>query len=132
MSIGSHYYSQVATKILSLRPVISFINKSIREVSCTVQLLNSTMDIVTVKNKFQIVIPQHIREQVHIEVGDFLEAGVADGKITFTPKSLVDRHLAEGLEDARKGRTHGPYETVEKAIAALDARAKRRARKRRP
>ena len=33
------------------------------------------MDIVTVKNKFQIVIPQHIREQVHIEVGDFLEAG---------------------------------------------------------
>jgi len=90
------------------------------------------MDIVTVKNKFQIVIPQHIREQVHIEVGDFLEAGVVDGKITFTPKSLVDRHLAEGLEDARKGRTHGPYETVEKAIAALDAKAKRRARKRRP
>ena len=89
------------------------------------------MDIVTVKNKFQIVIPQHVRELVHIEIGDFLEAGVEDGKITFTPKSLVDRHLAEGLEDARKGRTHGPYESAEAAIAALDARAKGHAKKRR-
>ena len=46
------------------------------------------MEIVTVKNKFQIVIPQHIRERVRIEVGDILEAGFEDGKITFTPKSL--------------------------------------------
>jgi AbrB family looped-hinge helix DNA binding protein len=64
------------------------------------------MEVVTVKAKFQIVIPHHIREQVHIEIGDLLEAGVEDGKITFTPKSLIDRHLAEGLEDIRKGRTH--------------------------
>jgi AbrB family looped-hinge helix DNA binding protein len=89
------------------------------------------MDIVTVKNKFQIVIPQHVRELVHIEIGDFLEAGVEDGKIIFTPKSLVDRHLAEGLEDARKGRTHGPYASAEAAIAALDARAKGHTKKRR-
>jgi AbrB family looped-hinge helix DNA binding protein len=88
------------------------------------------MDIVTVKNKFQIVIPQHVREQIHIEVGDFLEADVEDGKITFTPKSLVDRHLAEGLEDARQGRTHGPYASADAAIAALDARAKVHAKKR--
>src|ERR1700682_5588852 len=85
------------------------------------------MDIVTVKNKFQIVIPQHVREQVRVEIGDILEAGVENGKITFTPKSLVDRHLAEGLEDARKGRTHGPYATgqgARKAIA-LPARQSR-------
>ncbi|HUD98579.1 MAG TPA: AbrB/MazE/SpoVT family DNA-binding domain-containing protein [Bryobacteraceae bacterium] len=89
------------------------------------------MDIVTVKNKFQIVIPQHVRERAHIEIGDLLEAGVENGKITFTPKSLVDRHLAEGLEDMRKGRTHGPYAGADAAIAALDARAKRQAKKRR-
>jgi AbrB family looped-hinge helix DNA binding protein len=83
------------------------------------------MDIVTVKTKFQIVIPQHIREQVHVEIGDALEANVEDGKITFTPKSLIDRHLAEGLEDIRKGRTHGPYDSAAAAIKALDARAKR-------
>jgi AbrB family looped-hinge helix DNA binding protein len=88
------------------------------------------MNIVTVKNKFQIVIPQHVREQVHIEVGDVLEADVEGGKIIFTPKSLIDRHLAEGLEDARKGRTHGPYSSADEAIAALDARAKRHTKKR--
>jgi AbrB family looped-hinge helix DNA binding protein len=90
------------------------------------------MDIVTVKNKFQIVIPQHVREQVHIEIGDILEADVEDGKITFTPKRLIDRHLAEGLEDARKGRTNGPYNNADEAIAALDARAKRHVKKRKP
>jgi AbrB family looped-hinge helix DNA binding protein len=90
------------------------------------------MDIVTVKQKFQIVIPQHIREQVHIEIGDFLEAGVENGKITFTPKSLIDRHLAEGLKDAREGRTHGPYSSARDAISALDSRAKRYAKKRKP
>src|ERR1700756_3186211 len=90
-----------------------------------------SMDIVTVKNKFQIVVPQHVREQVHIEIGDFLEAGVEDGKITFTPKTLIDRHLAEGLEDLKRGRTHGPYANTAEAIRALERRAKRR-KKRRP
>jgi len=89
------------------------------------------MDIVTVKNKFQIVIPQHVRELAHIKIGDLLEAGVEDGKITFTPKSLVDRHIAEGLEDARKGRTHGPYASADDAVAALEARARHHAKKRR-
>jgi hypothetical protein len=41
-----------------------------------------------------------------------------------TPKSLIDRHLAEGLEDIRKGRTHGPYDSAVAAIKALDARTK--------
>ena len=88
------------------------------------------MDIVTVKNKFQIVIPQHIRELVRIEIGDILEAAVEGGKITFTPKTLVDRHLAEGLEDVRTGRTHGPYDTADAAIAAVESRAKGRFKKR--
>ncbi len=90
------------------------------------------MGIVAVKNKFQIVIPQHIREQVRVEIGDLLEASVEDGKITFTPKSLIDRHLAEGLEDLRRGRTHGPYSNEKDAIKALEKRAKRHAKKRRP
>jgi len=43
----------------------------------------------------------------------------------------VDRHLAEGLEDAKNGRTHGPYDTSEAAISALESRAKNRVKKRR-
>jgi AbrB family looped-hinge helix DNA binding protein len=89
------------------------------------------MDIVTVKTKFQIVIPQRIREEVGVDIGDLLEAGVENGKITFTPKTLIDRHHAEGLDDLKRGRTYGPYATVEEAIAALEARANRRVKKRR-
>ena len=89
------------------------------------------MEIVAVKNKFQIVIPQHIREQVQVEIGDLLEAKVENGKITFTPKSLIDRHLAEALDDVKHGRTHGPYTSARDAIKALETRAKRRAKKRR-
>ena len=76
------------------------------------------------------MIPQHVREQMHVEIGDFLEAGVENGKIKFTPKSLVDRHLAEGLEDVRQGRTHGPYASAGHAITALNARAKAHVKKR--
>ena len=90
------------------------------------------MEIVTVKNKFQIVIPQHIREQVHLEVGDLLEAGIEDGKITFTPKSLIDRRLAEALSDLKQGRTHGPYRNAADAIKALERRAGRQVKQRKP
>ena len=41
-----------------------------------------------------------------------------------TPKSLVNRHLAEGLRDLQEGKTHGPYETAVEAIAALEENAK--------
>ena len=90
------------------------------------------MDIVAVKNKFQIVLPQHIRKQIPLEIGDLLEAAVEDGKITLTPKSLVDRRLEEGLEDTKQGRAHGPYASVRNAIQALETRARPHAKKRRP
>jgi AbrB family looped-hinge helix DNA binding protein len=80
------------------------------------------VELVTVKTKFQIVIPQSIREQMRVGVGDLLEASVEDGKITFTPKSVVDRHVAEGLADLAAGRSHGPYETAGEAIAAVEKR----------
>lgn len=88
------------------------------------------MGVVAVKNKFQIVIPQNIRKQIRVEVGDLLEAGVEGGRITLTPKSLIDRHVAEGLEDLRQGRTHGPYSSAEDAIRALEARSKRQPKRR--
>jgi hypothetical protein len=59
---------------------------------------------------------------MHVEIGDLLEADVNDGKI-FAPKSLIDQYLKQGLEHARKGRTHGPYGRAKEAIAALDLRA---------
>jgi AbrB family looped-hinge helix DNA binding protein len=80
------------------------------------------MALVAVKNKYQVVIPQDVRERIGLNVGDLLEARLERGKITFTPKSLVDRGIAEGLEDIKKGRVHGPYRSVPEAMKAFQER----------
>ena len=80
------------------------------------------MSIVTVKNKYQVVIPRAVRERIGVAVGDILEAKVERGRITLTPKSLVDRAIAEGLEDVRKGRVRGPFGTVDEMIDSLKGR----------
>jgi AbrB family looped-hinge helix DNA binding protein len=87
------------------------------------------MSIVTVKNKFQVVIPQGVREQIGVAVGDLFEAKVERGKITLTPKSVVDRAIAEGLEDVRKGSVRGPFNTVDEMIDSLKWRKRRTIRK---
>jgi len=83
------------------------------------------MSFVTVKNKYQIVIPAKVRKQVRIQIGDLLEAKAERGKITFTPQSVVDQGIAESLEDFKKGRFYGPFATAEEMIASLHAHAKK-------
>ena len=80
--------------------------------------------LVRVKEKFQVTLPNELRRQAKLSVGDFLEIGIdRGGVITLTPKSLIDRHIAEGLADVKAGRMHGPYHSANEAIAALDKRA---------
>jgi AbrB family looped-hinge helix DNA binding protein len=87
------------------------------------------MAIVTVKNKYQVVIPRSVRDKVAVNVGDLFEANVEKGKITLTPKSLVDRRIAEGLVDIKKGREYGPYSSAEEAMAAFQKRAVKAAKR---
>jgi AbrB family looped-hinge helix DNA binding protein len=56
---------------------------------------------VTVQNKFQVVIPQAIREKLGISPGDVLEAKVERGRITYTPKTVIDRIPAGKAERER-------------------------------
>lgn len=83
------------------------------------------MPIVTVKNKYQVVIPAKVRERIGIKVGDLLEAKAERGKVTFTPKSVIDRGIAESLEDFKKGRAYGPFDTAEEMIASLHHQARK-------
>jgi bifunctional DNA-binding transcriptional regulator/antitoxin component of YhaV-PrlF toxin-antitoxin module len=69
--------------------------------------------------------PLRVREQVGVSVGDVLEAKVERGKITLTPKPVVDRAIAEGLEDVRKGWVRGPFKTVDETIDSLKGRKRR-------
>ena len=89
------------------------------------------MPLVRVKIKGQATISTRSREQAGLNVGDLLEAKLEkSGKITLTPKSLIDRHLEEGLEDIRKGRTYGPFDTAEEMIASLKGNIRERAKTR--
>jgi AbrB family looped-hinge helix DNA binding protein len=82
------------------------------------------MPLVKVRTKYQVTLPEALRRQVRLGVGDLLEAKVEKGKITLTPKSLIDRDIAEGLEDFKRGRFIGPFKTAREGIRALRRAAK--------
>ena len=95
------------------------------------------MPLVKVKNKYQVTLPTAVRQRAGVGVGDLLEAQVEKGKITFTPTAVVDRdeytpaqrraidrEIAKGLEDIKKGRTYGPFNTVEDMAASIERNIK--------
>ncbi len=66
--------------------------------------------------------------------GDDLEVKLQKGRVVLTPKTLVDkdveRRLAEGLEDIRRGRVYGPFRSANAMIRSLRQRSKRRSKTR--
>ncbi len=83
------------------------------------------MSIVKVKTKGQVTLPTAIREQAGLNVGDLLEARIEQGNIVLRPQTLVDRHIAESIEQIRKGDYYGPFETVEEMLESLHKNSKR-------
>ncbi len=75
------------------------------------------MRLVMIKQKYQVTIPAKIREQLHLEEGELLEATTKGGALVLTPKAVLNRAdveaaIAEGLEDKRKGRTTAPFKNA--------------------
>ena len=64
--------------------------------------------------------PEEDPRQARTRPGDYLEVEVERGKVVMTPRTLVDRQLekrlAEGLEDFRVGRSHGPFDSAKEAV----------------
>jgi len=60
-----------------------------------------------------------MRHRVGLHVGDLLEARVERGKITLTPKSILDRRIARSIEDIKEGRAYGPFDSAEEMIRSL-------------
>ena len=87
------------------------------------------MALVKVRTKYQVTLPTAVCEQANLDVGDMLEARVEKGRITLTPKSLIDRRIAEGLEDIKRGREYGPYSSVAEAMAAFEKRGLKAAKR---
>jgi AbrB family looped-hinge helix DNA binding protein len=85
----------------------------------------SAVTLVKVKEKYQVTLPSSVRRKAGLAVGDLLEAKVQGGKITLTPKSIVDRELALALEDVKKGRVYGPFSSAKDMIRSLHQETKR-------
>jgi AbrB family looped-hinge helix DNA binding protein len=83
------------------------------------------MAIVTVKNKYQVVIPQHVRDEIGVAIGDVFEAKAEKGRIVFEPKSIVDRGIGESMAEFKAGHAFGPFATHKGFLGALHKEAKR-------
>ncbi|MCK4394551.1 AbrB/MazE/SpoVT family DNA-binding domain-containing protein [Candidatus Bipolaricaulota bacterium] len=89
------------------------------------------MSVVKVMQRRQVVIPKELFDKLHLEVGDYLEVKLDEGKLVYVPKKLVDRDewyfSAEGqktisaaLEDLKAGRSK-EFESVDDLIEELDS-----------
>ncbi|MBI4216366.1 MAG: AbrB/MazE/SpoVT family DNA-binding domain-containing protein [Chloroflexi bacterium] len=51
-------------------------------------------ELIQVRRKAQVTLPQSVRRALKIEEGDFLEVRVKDGEIVLRVKKLVDKEQA--------------------------------------
>ena len=97
-------------------------------------------ELIQVRRKAQITLPQSVRHALNIEEGDFLDAIVKDGEIVLRVKKLVDKEQAwfwtrrwqegerKAEEDIRAGRIH-TFDGAKEAVAFLHKREKKKAGK---
>jgi AbrB family looped-hinge helix DNA binding protein len=83
------------------------------------------MALVKIKDKYQVTLPAALREKAGLEVGDLLDAKVEGKKITLTPKSVLDRELAQALKEIEQGKTFGPFSSAKGLIRSLHREAKK-------
>lgn len=102
--------------------------------------------IVKIQKKGQVTIPTRLRTQAGLADGDLIEAAFSHGKIILTPRAVIDRSkfptangeytpeqrrivdagIAQGIEDFKKGRSHGPFASARAASAYIERMAKQR------
>ena len=71
----------------------------------------------------QVVIPKKFHDQLGLTPGDYLEVELQAGRVVMTPKTLVDKQLEqdirESMEDFKKGRFYGPFDSAEEMAKSL-------------
>lgn len=89
------------------------------------------MELVKIKNHYQVTIPRGLREKLNINVGDYVEVEDKNGEIVITPVKMVhpDQEYfytkkwqegeAQADQDIEKNEVIGPFENVEDSLQAL-------------
>lgn len=73
----------------------------------------------------QVAIPKKLHDQLGLAPGDYLQMELDGDRLVLTPQAMIEKRLAEGLADIRKGRVHGPFATVPELLKSI-RRTKRR------
>ena len=97
-------------------------------------------ELIQVRKKAQLTLPQSVRQELGIKEGDFLDIQVKDGVIVLRAKTLIDKQQAwfwserwqqgeaEAQEDIRTGHMHR-FSDAESAVAFLQDKAAKRSGK---
>jgi AbrB family looped-hinge helix DNA binding protein len=75
----------------------------------------------------QVAIPKRLHDQLGLAPGDYLQVELEGDRLILTPKALIEKRLAEGLEDIRQGRLHGPFSSVPALLRSLHRTKKTKA-----
>jgi len=95
---------------------------------------------ITVNTKKPLVVPSAVRRRAGLKTGDEVEFKVSGRVITIYPKTAVaeveytpaqrraiDRGIAQSEKEYAAGKSYGPFDTAEEAIASINANLRRRA-----
>ena len=82
------------------------------------------MPVVKLGVSRQVVIPKKLHDQLGLAAGDYISIELKGNQLVLTPQALIEKRLAEGLDDVKHGRVLGPFKTAKAAIRALHARRK--------
>src|SRR6266849_8012093 len=77
------------------------------------------MAVVKIGVSRQVAIPKKLHDQLGLAPGDYLQVELEGDRLILTPKALIEKRLAEGLDDIRKGRVHGPFRSVSALVRSL-------------
>jgi AbrB family looped-hinge helix DNA binding protein len=94
-------------------------------------------ELIQVRKKAQLTLPQSVRQELGIEEGDFLDIQVRNGEIVLKAKTLIDKEQAwfwserwqrgeaEAQEDIITGHMHR-FPNAASAVAFLHNKAAKR------
>jgi AbrB family looped-hinge helix DNA binding protein len=80
---------------------------------------NRAVAVVKIGVSRQVAIPKKLHDQLGLSPGDYLQVELEGERLILTPKALIEKRLAESLEDIRQGRVHGPFRSMPALLRSL-------------
>jgi AbrB family looped-hinge helix DNA binding protein len=81
--------------------------------------VNRASAIVKIGVSRQVAIPKKLHDRLGLAPGDYLEIALEGDRLILTPKAMIEKRLAESLEDIREGRVHGPFRSASALLRSL-------------